>query len=547
MGNGYVKFAAGMIGGALLSITVSYGALAAAANTPQQRAEAAYSAMGLGGEYQLDGGAQARATLVTLVAKGSMRQWDPGESVSVSDPYTPDWGTAMFTDIWDRSKEFYRTEWVRPRAGGGTRNYTEIFSEDGGYVIGSDVNGAMPKRTIQRENSPPLHTMSSVRLTARLREEERNNIAVAMHDNPDRVSDYPAQTMNGTTYPAVQYRGNYGTFIVMFDPATKLPAIVRTREFDVLMGDANYDATLSDWRDVGEFKLPFHVVYTLNGTRIFDKTVDSYTQNQPLASDAFNAPIAVRRSMEKPAPAEKMNYQWVIRRLANGFYVDSDAMYTDDGADLQLTDVAPNISLVIGGSHNTLIVATDSYLVAFDSPGDDGMSQKVIEMARKKYPGKPFRYLVLTHHHVDHTGGLRSYVAAGATLVVGKGNGEFFRGVLSAPRTLNPYAINGDVAPNIIEVDGKWRVEDGGRAIEAYPLETSHATGYIMPYVPDAKLGFVTDLWNPGPNPPMTANENMIAVVRGVEKAGIQPERFAGGHGAVGDYAPLAQLVGPAR
>jgi hypothetical protein len=45
----------------------------------------------------------------------------------------------------------------------------------------------------------------------------------------------------------------------------------------------------------------------------------------------------------------------------------------------------------------------------------------------------------------------------------------------------------------------------------------------------------------------MTANANMIAVVRGVEKAGIQPEKFAGGHGGVGDYAPLAQLVGPAR
>ena len=214
---------------------------------------------------------------------------------------------------------------------------------------------------------------------------------------------------------------------------------------------------------------------------------------------------------------------------------------------LQLTDVGPDMSLVTGGSHNTLIVATPQYLVAFDSPGDDGLSQKVIEMAKTKYPGKSFKYLVLTHHHVDHTGGLRAYVADGATVVVGKGDGAFFRGVLSAPRSLNPYMINGTVAPNVVEVDGKWSVNDGGRVVEAYSLDNPHAQGYLIPYVPDAKMGFVTDLWNPGPMAPMAANPNLVAVVRGVEKAGIQPEKFAGGHGAVGNYPDLAKLVGPAR
>jgi glyoxylase-like metal-dependent hydrolase (beta-lactamase superfamily II) len=518
-----------------------------AADAPQQPlVNQAYAAMGLGGEYRLDGGAQARDTLVTLTVKGSMKQWDPGESTSVSDLTKPDWGTATFTWIWDRSKGAYRSEWVRPRAGGGTRTYTEVFSSDGGYVNGGDVNGAMPKRTVTNNNQQ-LHTMSSQRLTALLRERERNNIVLAMHDNPDRVTAMAAQTVNGKSYPAVQYKGDYGTFIVMFDPATHLPAIVRTREFDVLMGDANYDATLSDWRTAGEFKLPFHIVDTLNGVTIFDTTIDSYTTNTPLASDAFNAPFSMRRGESKPAPAGKMNYQWVLRRLANGFYLDSNAMYTDDGNTLQLTDAGPNMSLVTGGSHNTLIVATDKYLVAFDSPGDDGMSQKVIEMAKAKYPGKSFKYLVLTHHHVDHTGGLRAYIADGATLVVGKGDGTFFRGVLSAPAALNPYGVKGTATPSVIEVDGKWSVNDGGREIDAYSLDNPHATGYLIPYVPDAKLGFVTDLWNPGPMVATPANPNMVAVVRGVEKAGIQPEKFAGGHGGIGNYADLVKAVGPAN
>jgi hypothetical protein len=111
---------------------------------------------------------------------------------------------------------------------------------------------------------------------------------------------------------------------------------------------------------------------------------------------------------------------------------------------------------------------------------------------------------------------------------------------------MNSYTLKGAVTPNVIEVAGKWSVNDGGREIQAFALDNPHAEGYLVPYVPDAKLGFVTDLWNPGP-PVMNVNPNMVALVRGVEKAGIQPERFAGGHGAVGNYADLMKAVGSAR
>src|SRR4029079_9088958 len=133
------------------------------------------------------------------------------------------------------------------------------------------------------------------------------------------------------------------------------------------------------------------------------------------------------------------------------------------------------------------------------------------------------RYLVLTHHHIDHTGGLRAYAAEGATIVVGKGEGAFFRKVLAAPQGANPYPVKA-YAPKVIEVADKWSVNEGGREIGAFALENPHAAGYLIPYVPDAKLGFVTDLWNPGP-PVMNVNPNMLAVVTGVQKMGIQPEK----------------------
>ena len=526
---------------AVVAVGVAFGpvsAWTAPADAPQGRALAAYEAMGFSDQYKGEGFRDPEM-LVTLVTRGTIQQWEPGESSSVADLTKPDGGTSTFVQSWDHARAETRIEWKRPRPAGGTRDFAEIFSADGGYVIGNDSNFPAVKRTV---GNPAAHTMSGLRLRVALREQERSQIVMAMHENPERISDYPAQTAGGKRYPAVQYRGDNGTFIVMFDPATKLPAVVRTRDFDHLMGDADYDMALSDWRTVEGIKLPHHVVYTLNGFKVFDETITSYDMNPSLAVDAFRAPAAIRGKAVAAAPIGKTPYQWIIRRLASGFYLDSDALYTDDGNALSLMDVAPNISLVTGGTHNTLIVATNTYLVAFEAPGDDGQSQAAIALAKQKYPGKPFRYLVLTHHHIDHTGGLRAYAAEGATIVVGKGDGDFFRKALAAPRGTNAYAV-GNYTPKVIEVADKWSVNDGGREIDAFVLDNPHAQGYLIPYVPDAKLGFVTDLWNPGA-PVMNANPNLVALVSGVQKMGIQPERFAGGHGSVGNYADVVRVVG---
>jgi hypothetical protein len=65
--------------------------------------------------------------------------------------------------------------------------------------------------------------------------------------------------------------------------------------------------------------------------------------------------------------------------------------------------------------------------------------------------------------------------------------------------------------PGKVGIDGKWSATEGGRTIEAYSLDNPHATGYIIPYIPDAKFGFVTDIWSPVPNIP-PANPDTISV-----------------------------------
>jgi hypothetical protein len=75
--------------------------------------------------------------------------------------------------------------------------------------------------------------------------------------------------------------------------------------------------------------------------------------------------------------------------------------------------------------------------------------------------------------------------------------------------------------------------------------ENPHADGMLIGYIADARLGFVTDLWSPGAAPlPDKITPALAAVVNTVKKAGIAPLKFAGGHGATADYAPLAALAG---
>jgi hypothetical protein len=60
--------------------------------------------------------------------------------------------------------------------------------------------------------------------------------------------------------------------------------------------------------------------------------------------------------------------------------------------------------------------------------------------------------------------------------------------------------------------------------------------------IPEAKLGLVTDIWNPGP-PVRESNPGLASVIHAVDKLGLNPVKFAGGQGNVGDYAQAEKVV----
>src|SRR5690349_1821999 len=111
---------------AMTAAAVAFGAAlawAAPADTPQARALAAYEAMGFSDQYRGEG-TRPPDMLVTLITRGTIQQWEPGESASVADLTKPDGGTSTFVHTWDHAQAETRIEWKRPRPGGMTRDFT---------------------------------------------------------------------------------------------------------------------------------------------------------------------------------------------------------------------------------------------------------------------------------------------------------------------------------------------------------------------------------------------------------------------------------------
>jgi glyoxylase-like metal-dependent hydrolase (beta-lactamase superfamily II) len=523
----------------LLFIAV-FSSIAGNATAASSRDLVARAVDAMGGEAALGG-------IKTITIRGQSSTWEPEASFEPGGKPRHA-GDSKFAEMRDFTTGAARFDWEHNLRAPSVRTFklSEIIAGGIGYVNGIDSNN---RTRINLSSNPPGHPMSGVRTAATLRELTRQSprLLLDMKNDPKAVKAIAAQTVDGKKLPAVQYHVRDWSFVVMFDPDTRLPARIRTLDFDPIQGDSNYDLVLDDWRTVAGAKLAHSLTYKLNGRDLITVKYDQVTANTPLGADLFEIPITAR-ALAVRAAMGNVPYQWVIRRTYWGTNFDSDTLGWDPGqmAEPELVDIAPGVSQTRGTTHNSVVVEMGSYLVVFDAPVNELMSEWVIQAAKKRYPGKPVKYLMLTHHHWDHASGARTYVAEGATVIVGKGNKEHFARMFGAPGTAaNDRLQRNPLKASIIEVVDRHMLKDKTREIAIYLIETQHSTGTLIGYIPDAKLGFVTDLWSPGRDPLLAKPRLGEAdLVKAVTKLGIMPERFAGGHGSTAPFAPLLKLAG---
>jgi glyoxylase-like metal-dependent hydrolase (beta-lactamase superfamily II) len=167
--------------------------------------------------------------------------------------------------------------------------------------------------------------------------------------------------------------------------------------------------------------------------------------------------------------------------------------------EVKVDKAADGVWFIQGGSHHSVAVEMRDHVVLVEAPQGDARTNAVLDAVRKTVPGKPIRYVVATHHHFDHSGGLRAAAAADAILVVPEGSRAFYEQAYAAPRTLGPDSLARSGKPVRFETyRDKHVLSDGSRAVEVHALkENVHAEGFVIGYLPNEKILIVADAFSP--------------------------------------------------
>lgn len=168
-------------------------------------------------------------------------------------------------------------------------------------------------------------------------------------------------------------------------------------------------------------------------------------------------------------------------------------------------------------------------------PGASTVSEEFIRKIKETVPGKPIRYLAVTHAHSDHAGGARAFIAEGATVLTTPGNRRFFERMAAAPHTLVPDRLAREPRPLKVETFAARRVvTDGERTVELIDVGPNpHTEESVVVLLPRERILYQGDLFyfdGEASFPPRSRMTVMPHFARWLVRRGLAPERIYGAH-----------------
>ena len=250
------------------------------------------------------------------------------------------------------------------------------------------------------------------------------------------------------------------------DPATHLPRFSRWIAPSDNLGDLTTTAWFTGYTPVKGVQLPMGLMHELDWrdqvSLMFQ--VDSYRIDVPAAQlPEFPEPSPPRAG--DPAGAE-------VERVADGVW-----------------DVR------VGTAGGPVIEFTDR-LVMFEAYGGEAQTLARIDAANGLVPDKQVEAVIVTHHHFDHTGGLRAAVSRGLEVISHRGNEGIIREMVERPAIHYPDTLAKNPHPLVfVPVDEKLVLEDGAQRLEIYRVvEHSHMPDALFAYLPRERLMMEGDL-----------------------------------------------------
>lgn len=278
-----------------------------------------------------------------------------------------------------------------------------------------------------------------------------------------------------------------------------------------VLGDTPLVVEYSGYKAFGSVQYPERIVVRQGGHPIWDLTVTAVDVSTPVD-------LAVP---ENVASAALPSVQVASSKIADGVW------------------------FLGGGSHHSVLIEFADHLAVVEAPLTDKRSLAVIAEAKRLVPGKPIKYLLTTHHHFDHSGGFRAYVAEGATIVTHQSNVEYLRAAASAPAALAPDSLAGNPkTPQLVGVTDRHELTDGKQTVIAYatPGDT-HTREYTLVYIKGPKILVEADAFSPaapGVPPPAVPAPDAVTLYEQIQGLKLDVATIAPIHGR--GPVPLAEL-----
>ena len=280
-----------------------------------------------------------------------------------------------------------------------------------------------------------------------------------------------------------------------------------------VLGDTEVLFTYSDYKDFGGVRFPSRIVRVQGEHPVLELTVSGVKTN-----GAVDIPVPAANAAPVTVTAEK---------LADGVYY------------------------LKGGTHHSVAIDQKDHIVLVEGPQNEERSAAVIAKVKETIPNKPIKYLVNTHAHFDHSGGLRTYVDEGATIVTHADNKAYYEKAWAAPHTINPDKLAQSKKSAMFETfTDKHVLTDGSRTIEIHKIAGGgHNDAFAMVYLPKEKILIEGDAFTPlaaNAPPPAAVNPFAVNLDENITRLKLDVKQIAALHGPrLATMADLKAFIAP--
>jgi hypothetical protein len=300
-------------------------------------------------------------------------------------------------------------------------------------------------------------------------------------------------------------------------------------------GDMLVEHRYTEYKDYNGVKVP-GLIHSHRGQFRLNVAHNSseykITNAQPnLKVAAFVVPNEVKQASAKPAPVES-------QKLADGVF------------------------LIGGGGYNSVAVEFKDFIAVVEAPLNEDRSLAVIAQVQKLIPNKPIQYVVNTHFHFDHSGGLRTYAAMGTTIVTHQANHDFYDHVLLDPRpktlapdllsTQYPWFRGRELVMETVSQYQKYVISDGVRNLDVYAIDAAnsldagllHSANMLIAYLPTEKILINADMYSPAAEGTQPAPDNgMKILLKNIQRLKIDVRTHVPIHGKPGTHEEFLKIV----